>query len=172
MINNIKIKLSKASSDKWECKKSRLICNNFKLWFLVLRVFGWVGHILQAFPRDVADIISSAFFPLFTSESRGLLSTDPWLRHLWNSIPLTPQSHNFSCNIINSMELSTIREATSCEATRQPSNISWNPEIHHRIHKSSPLFPILSQITPVQTTPSYLSKIHLNIINSPLSWSS
>jgi hypothetical protein len=31
---------------------------------------------------------------------------------------------------------------------------------------------LLGQIEPVHTTPSYLSKIHLNIIHLPTSWSS
>jgi hypothetical protein len=32
--------------------------------------------------------------------------------------------------------------------------------------------PILSQINPVHTIPSYLSRIHLNIVHPPTSWSS
>jgi hypothetical protein len=35
-----------------------------------------------------------------------------------------------------------------------------------------PLVPILSQIIPVHTTPSYFSKIHFNITHLPTSWSS
>jgi hypothetical protein len=34
------------------------------------------------------------------------------------------------------------------------------------------MVPILSQINPVHTIPSHLSKIHFNIVHPPMSWSS
>jgi hypothetical protein len=50
-------------------------------------------------------------------------------------------------------------EAASCTATLEFPNILWNPMVHNRIHKKTPLVPILRQINAVHTTPSYLRYI-------------
>jgi hypothetical protein len=65
-------------------------------------------------------------------------------------------------------ELSPSWEAANCAATQELPSILWNSKVHHRV----PMVPILSQINPVHTIPSYLSKIHFNIAHPPTSWSS
>jgi hypothetical protein len=70
------------------------------------------------------------------------------------------------------MELSPSWGAANCAATQEASGVLWNPKVHYRFHKSPSLVPILSQIDPIHAIPSYLSKIHFNIVHPPTSWSS
>jgi hypothetical protein len=55
-------------------------------------------------------------------------------------------------------------ETASCAVTQEFSNILRNAKVHYRVHEIPRMVPILSQIDQVHTTPSYLSKIHFNII--------
>jgi hypothetical protein len=63
-------------------------------------------------------------------------------------------------------------EAASCAATQELQKILWSPKVYYCIHKGPPLVLILSQINPIRSTPSYISKIQFNIIHTPTSCSS
>jgi hypothetical protein len=56
------------------------------------------------------------------------------------------------------MELSPSWEGANCAVTQELPSVLWNPKVHYPIYKSPPLVPILSQIDPIPTIPSYLSK--------------
>jgi hypothetical protein len=76
-----------------------------------------------------------------------------------------------TCTPLSLMELYPSSEAVNCAATQELPTILWDPKVHYRVHNSPPLVSILSQIDPVHTNPSYLSKIYFNIVHSPTSWS-
>jgi hypothetical protein len=65
-----------------------------------------------------------------------------------------------------------LRSCQLCSHSENSQEILRNSKVHHRVHKSPPLVPILSQFNSVPTIPTYLSKIHFNIVHPPTSWSS
>jgi hypothetical protein len=66
--------------------------------------------------------------------------------------------------------MSPSRETASCAATQEFPKIVWNPNAYQLIQGSPPLIPILGQINPIHTTPSYIFKINFNIIHPLTSW--
>jgi len=55
-------------------------------------------------------------------------------------------------------------EANSHSASQEIPGLLWNPKAHYHVRNSPPLVPILSQMNPVHTFPSYFIKIHFNIM--------
>jgi hypothetical protein len=61
--------------------------------------------------------------------------------------------------IMQSMELVSSWDASSCLATQEWLNLLWDP----KLDKWSPLVPVPNQTTPNHTTLSYFSELHPNI---------
>ena len=75
-----------------------------------------------------------------------------------------------SPNTTNCIQQRPSWEANRYSAIQIPS-ILWNPNVHHQVHKSPPLVPILSKIDPIHT-PHHTSRISTLILSCHLEPSS
>jgi hypothetical protein len=66
--------------------------------------------------------------------------------------------------VTNSMEQIPSWEANSLSASQEIPRLLRNPNVHCRVHNSTPLVPILTQMNPVRTFTLYFPKIHSDII--------
>jgi len=61
------------------------------------------------------------------------------------------------------MEQCSSWETNNCCANEGITHLLWNQKVHHCVHKSPPMAPTLSQMTPVHNFSSLFSKIHSSI---------
>jgi hypothetical protein len=123
-----------------------------------------LGTGTQNFAAPHLSVASLILIPSSVSNRKSVLRK-PCNGHCLHMFQLLPSVTRYIyLDTYSLTELNFSWEAANCAATQELPSMLRNPKIHYRVHKSPPLIPILSQINPVHTIPSYLSKIYLNIV--------
>jgi hypothetical protein len=86
--------------------------------------------------------------------------------------PLFLNPGNFDVSHWTSWSLALLEKPPYLQLLNKFPKMLWNPKIHHHVHKSPLLVPILRQTNASHTSPSYVSKTHFNIIHPSKSCSS
>jgi hypothetical protein len=82
-----------------------------------------------------------------------------WLVHACELVCLCWVA-SLQCEYIHSWSWDLLEKLPSnCAATQELLSILWNSKVHYHVYESPLLFPILSQINPDYTFPSYLRSI-------------
>jgi hypothetical protein len=68
-----------------------------------------------------------------------------------------------NAKLTNSMKQSSSWEAVRFSATQEITRISWNPKVHHRIHKNALPALVVRQTAPLNTTGLKLAKQKVDI---------
>jgi hypothetical protein len=68
------------------------------------------------------------------------------------------------CNYLRGAE--TFPKSPVVQLVQEISSLLWNPNVRCLVHKSTPLVPVLNQLSPVHTFSSYFPKIWSNIVSS------
>jgi len=70
---------------------------------------------------------------------------------------------NLNCWLTQSMQQSPSWEANNFSTSPKVSHIVWNLKVLYRVHHSSTLVPLPSQMNPAHNSPFYSLKVHFNM---------